>query len=56
MKNEKGNYMTLPKEISQAIADIIATGGIAEVVLSGKGDIVVRELSKEIKIKFPKNG
>lgn len=56
MRMKRGIKMQLPNEISTAIADIITAGGIAEVVKSGNGDIVVRECSKEIKIKFPKNG
>lgn len=46
----------MPNEVCNKIAEIITAGKIAEVVQSGNGDVVVRECTKEIKIKFPKNG
>jgi len=43
--------MGIPKEAVDAIANIIEKGNMAEVVIQSRGEIVVREIVKAVKIK-----
>jgi len=48
--------VSLTQDVVETVSKIIEQGNIAEVVQNGSGQIVVREVTKAVKIKAPKNG